>query len=47
VLCSILPYYIKPCIDALADEGYLVIDEKEEIITYEEANEEEENDYYS
>lgn len=46
VICSILPYYIKPSVDILEDEGFLIIDEKEEYITFEEAQEEKEDDYY-
>ena len=47
VLCSIFPYFIKPSVEVLQDEGILVVDEKEEYITFEEANEEKEIDYYN
>ena len=43
-ICSILPYYIKPSVDALYNEGLLVMDESEELVTAEEAQEE--NDDY-
>lgn len=37
-ICSILPYYIKPSVDALYDEGLIVFDDTEELITLEEAH---------
>ena len=47
VIGSILPYYIKPSIEALEHEGYIVRDESEELITCEDATEEQEyNEYY-
>jgi hypothetical protein len=36
-ICSILPYYIKPSVDTLYDEGLIVFDDTEELITLEES----------
>ena len=46
ILCSIFPYFIKPSVEVLENEGYLVFDEKDEYITYDDAQEEKESDYY-
>ena len=39
-ICSILPYYIKPSVDKLYEEGILVMDESDELITAEDAYDE-------
>jgi hypothetical protein len=46
IIGSILHFYIKPSIDKLENIGYLVLDEDEELKTYDDAFEEEFNEYY-